>query len=377
MVLIFLVVLVLILIKLQNSIYKKSAFDNVGYKCYFSTDTAFEGDLIEFVEEVTNAKFLPVPWFKSDFTTSKWLDFADTQSVIADKSRFVASFFVLKSNHKVVRKWKVKCLKRGVFEVDKVTLVASDLFGNLELSKPIDTNVKITVLPNPLTLEEIEFAPNHLLGDVTVRQHLTPDPFYINGIREYTDRDPINKISWTATAKEKKLMVYENAFTTSPSVAVVLNIQSREFEVDAVLDEENVENCIKVCAGYLYNSLKTGTPIKFISNTSLDSNNDIINIPSSFGLHHIDSLMHILASLPLKSSMTLRNLLNISELTKDSTDIILITSFISNDIIEFARNRLGVKVLCTGYLDLNNLPDDIAIYPFYDFFKEEKSSHEN
>jgi len=172
MALFFLVIIILTAVKIQNKIYKKYMFHNLTYKCYFSKDEAFEGDEIELIEEFSNAKLLPIPWIKSDFTTSKWLDFAETQSVITDQSRFVASFFVLKSFYHVTRKWKVKCLKRGVFSIEQVSLVACDLFGNHNKSKAVDVHTSIVVLPNPVELEEIDLTARHMIGDVLVTRHL-------------------------------------------------------------------------------------------------------------------------------------------------------------------------------------------------------------
>ena len=113
----------------EGQFYRKNAFDKLEYRCFFSKDEAMEGDEIELVEEVSNGKFLPLPWLKAEISTSRWLDFAGSQSLVTEDSRFVPSFFMMKSRHRVVRRWKVKCLKRGEYHLDTVVLIATGPSG--------------------------------------------------------------------------------------------------------------------------------------------------------------------------------------------------------------------------------------------------------
>ncbi|MEG0894430.1 MAG: hypothetical protein RSE93_01845, partial [Oscillospiraceae bacterium] len=75
---------ILLLISIQDKIYKKNVFKNLDYKCYFNKEQAVEGEEIEFIEEISNRKWLPVPLFKSEITCGRWLDFAKSQSTVAD-----------------------------------------------------------------------------------------------------------------------------------------------------------------------------------------------------------------------------------------------------------------------------------------------------
>lgn len=221
MALVILAAVLLLVFWVQNTLYHGRMFRHLSYRCYFSTDEAYEGDEIELVEELENRKLLPVPWLRSDFTTSKFLDFAGTRSVVTDKDRYVVSFFMLKSYHKVTRRWKVRCRRRGVFSIEKVSLVATDPLGNNVFSQNVAIGASLTVLPSPTLFEDTDRHVRHLTGDVTVRRHLVSDPFTIAGTREYAESDPLKLVDWLATARVGKLMVRECAYTTSPSLAVV------------------------------------------------------------------------------------------------------------------------------------------------------------
>ena len=121
----------LLAVWLENVLYRKNAFKGLSYRCYLSRSQVFEGEEIELIEEIENRKWLPLPWFKSEITVSRWLEFAGAQSQLTDRQRFVPSFFMLKSYQRVSRRWKVRCLKRGEYSVEQIVLVTTDLLGNL------------------------------------------------------------------------------------------------------------------------------------------------------------------------------------------------------------------------------------------------------
>ena len=174
----------LLAVWVQNRLYQKNAFKGLTYRCYLSKDQVFEGEEIELIEEIENRKWLPLPWFKSEITVSRWLDFAGAQAQLTDRQRFVPSFFMLKSYQRVNRRWKVKCLKRGEYSVEQIVLVTSDLLGASTLSQGAQAGATVLVLPRPLDEDEVRVAPRSFTGDIVVRRSLLEDPFSISGVRE-------------------------------------------------------------------------------------------------------------------------------------------------------------------------------------------------
>jgi len=371
-----LLILLLILLSvffLQNKLYKGRIFHRLSYRCYFSTDEAYEGDEIELVEEIENRKFLPIPWLRSDFTTSKYLDFAGTRSVITDKDRYVVSFFMLRSYHKVTRRWKVRCTKRGVFSIEKVSLVATDPLGSCVLSRNMAAGASLTVLPNPTLFSDTGYHVRHLTGDVTVRRHLVSDPFTVSGTRPYIPGDPLKLIDWPATARAGSLMVRECAYTTSPSLAVVLNIQSRDFERDAVLDEDNVENAIRTCAGLFYETLKSGVPVEFYCNTSLFGDSGpgsrFVATKRDFGASHVVELLRLLAKLPLYNCEDFSGWLPKALSQSDCSDTVIVSSYLNEDILSCVRSHPGTQVLVTGFLNPDGSLPDAGVTSLFPAFK--------
>ena len=374
MALLFCIIALAVVVALQNNLYRRHTFRNMRYRCYFSTDEAYEGDEIELVEELTNAKLLPIPWMKTDFTTSRWLDFAGTRSVVTDDSRFVASFFMLRSYHKVQRRWKVRCTRRGVFEIGRVSLVASDLLGNHVASKAVESGARITVLPDPLQLEDINYSPTRATGDVLVRRSLISDPFYIVGAREYMEGDPMNRIDWLATARTRQLMVHKNAFTASPSTAVLLNMQSREFERGKPIDAANIEDCIHVCAGLFYASLHDNIPVELLANSAAEEGT--VSTGLSYGVGHVANLLRTLAALPPESSGDFSRWLAEEGPSVKATDVIIVSSYLNEGMLAYAEGRPGVKFIIIGYADPKILPPDCEAILLFDLLKRRKERHE-
>lgn len=346
--LVFLIVIVIYII-----ICKKYLLKNISYSCKFSVEEAYEGDKILLIEEISNDKFLSIPWIRSDFTTSKNLIFSETRSKVADKMRFVTNIFMIKGNTHIKLSWKVDCGNRGHYKIDKVTLLVSDLFGFFHqiLVFPVDAHV--TILPttyNPYDLEFTKFLP---IGNLNITKHLVADPFEIIGAKEYTPRDSANKIDWKATARANKLMIKETMYSVSPAITVILNMQSVEGELDSVLHTDAIETAIKFCATLFNLTLMGNSSINFLSNTSTNTIPEILlNAPyenkylhtiAEGGSDSVMNLMRVLSHIPLCNT---RDFLTYLKEQQDyinsvnyNTDVILVSCYTNDKIDEFIQNH--------------------------------------
>jgi hypothetical protein len=340
------VIVVAAVVWLQGFIYRKYAFRRLEYRCYLSAEEVFEGDEIELVEEVINRKALPLTWLKSELTTSKWLDFAGSQSTVADETRFVPSFFMVRGYHSVVRRWRVTCTKFGVHRIEKAVLVSTDLLGLTSFSKPMAIESAITVLPRPVDLCELTVSSRRLMGEVAVRRRFLPDPFVICGVREYTQFDPMNRIHWSATAREKRLMVFQNQDTASQRIAVILNMQSRPQEGRFVIDVQGMENCIRICAACFDATLQTGIPVRFLCN-GLEQGDEGATVSNEFwGQEHVRSLLRTLSRLAFQNTEKFSEFLQGPCSMLQATDIVLVSCYFNEEMARFALQERfrGVNV---------------------------------
>lgn len=348
---------------LQNRLYKSYAFKNLTYSCTLSTNECYEGDEIELVEEIVNKKWLPLPWLKAEITTSRWLSFAGAQSGVTDSTRFVPSFFSVKGYSKVTRRWKVKCLKRGEFGIEQVVLITTDLLGYSNLSRPGGGGARVLVLPRAIESDALQVSPRYLNGDIMVKRQLLTDPFYISGVREYTGFEPMSRIHWPATAQQQRIMVYNNDYTSRQSVTIILNMQSRQFEHQEVVDEDRMENGIRVCAG-LFQTALSGMPTRFMSNCTTDSSRSTTVTGEYWGEEYIVGLLELLARLQLHSTEDFGNYLAGITSSISSTDIVIVSGYLSRPMLDFADGK-RVRGVHVRFFILGPIPEELD-YSGYD-----------
>ena len=380
------IALVLILIfslSFQSWLFGRFALERLEYGCSFSVEEAHEGDSIYLVESVYNKKLLPLPWLKVDIHSSRWLDFAGTCSVIHQDSRRVTSSFVLKGYQKITRRWKLKCLKRGVFTTENVTLVSGDLLSLRSNSIPVRVDASIIVYPEVIDLEDMFVPVNYLQSDNIVKRWIIDDPFIISGAREYLPGDPLSRIHWPATARERRLMVRKNDFTSQLGVTVLLNIQSRLYEYTDVVNKNIAELGIKAAATVLDRSLAAGAPVRLGTNGCTPENADqMIFTGEAADRGHIAGLLKILASLSLKSVKDFEVFLQERLSAMENSSVIVITSYLSKHLceqlkqLETSGNSVTVFLLDTVY-EAGAKPEGIDIYELDPKYKEKFYSHED
>lgn len=372
------VFLVAVVLYAQGFLFSSQSFQHFEYRCNFDRPEAFEGDEVELVEQVFNRKWLPLPWFKTEITTSKWLDFAGSQSVVTYNSRFVPSFFLLKSYQKVTRRWKVQCLKRGIFDIEKVVMVSTDLLGQQVVSRSAEVDTRVTVLPKPADLEGMFVSARYLQGDYPVKNQLIPDPFYVSGVREYRPGDPMKNIHWNATAKLSRIMIRNMEYTTRQSITVVLNLQSRPFEQGAAIDAERMEQCIRVAAALLEQTLDGSIPVSLAINSCVGNiDKETTLTAQNFGREYVLSLLRLMAALPEGSTQDFPVFLREKAESFESTDIQIVTAYLNEEMFDFARRCTRedkrVTFFLVGY-PTTELPDDCEIYCLRELDRREEAA---
>ena len=359
--LIVLLLLLLAAIWLQGVLYRTYAFRRLDYSCSLDRREAVEGDRIHLQEVVSNRKLLPLPWLKSEITTSKWLEFSELQSVVTGDTRFISSFFLVRSFQRVTRTWEGRCLKRGVFTIQKTVLVASDLLGGASFSSTAPAGSQVVVFPKALDLEENFISVSRNMGETCVRRNLLPDPFFIAGVREYQQGDPMNHIHWPATAREGRIMVYQNDSSSSQNRAIILNMQTREFANSGAVRTEFLENAIRTCAALFAQTAGENIPLRFLANTPQPTATE-----EAWGESCLHDLLELLARLPVESGEHFPFYLNALYDTLSATDIILVSCYLDDAILDFARDKMDAGVPVRLYvLDPDAVPPEAGEFDVY------------
>lgn len=270
MILILLLLCICGTVILSQYLLRKFGFSALEYSLEFSEDEASEGDTVTLTETICSRKPLPLPWVKAELTTHSALGVASSQSSVSEDTRFISSYFCLFPYRRIERRWRVSCTQRGIFTVSHAVLVLSDLFGTTELSRPFpNAEAHITVLPAVRTTDVLQNLPHQLTGDVIRRRTLIPDRFAVSGIRPYAEGDAVRDICWTATARSPQPMVWQYRETSSPSITVLLNAETRETDRESVSDRAAYEDAIRLCAACFGQALRLHMPMRFASNAAV------------------------------------------------------------------------------------------------------------
>lgn len=352
---IVILLLIALLVALETILYSRYGPRNISYSISLSTNEAYEGDEIEVVEEIYNGKRLPMPWLKSEISTSRWLDFIGTEAAKKDELRFVPSVFSLKPYQKCTRKWRVKCLKRGVFELNNTSLLGSDLFGLADFSYRLKCSALLTVLPVALDTDDIDTAKQSLYGDTIVKRFICPDPFYVSGSREYTGSEPLHSIHWKNSARQNELMTYNNDFTTDANVLVLLNMQ-RSSGMPVPMRFQELETLIKAAAHVIDRLHEQNLSFAFAASGSLD-NYPFLN--SGNGSEHLYTALRLLSELENECNVSLSEFIEHFENLQNYTDIILLTSSLNDDTLSIFNSMNSDKI--SVYAIINETQHECSI----------------
>ncbi len=385
----------------QLKMYEKHTFDEIDYKITVSSEEVFEGEDIFIYEEISNDKYIPVPYTKVDTSLPKGLNFHIVEydkktgkpiDIFRDR---IASVFVLKSKEKIRRRWRVNCKTRGVYSIGDAMIVSGDMFGMNTTSKALkcepNKSNTVVVLPRTVNLEEHFTSSFYHSGDVIKNHSLLSDPLYIAGAREYTPLDPMNKINWKQTAAHGKLMVNNEEFTQRHRFNIMLNMNSRDIEQSIYPSSpESIEQCITVTASILDRISSENVPVRIISNTPPESVADeyaadfegigkkILFTRAFEGKRDMISALRMLSSIKTEMSCPVEKMLDYilenHEVFSESGNLIIVSAYISQRMINFHNEmrRNGVHVIfyvTTTNRNADIIPPDVEVY-FKTFFGE-------
>ena len=178
-----------ILLLLLSIIYQRNALKAVSYTRYFSTRAAYAGDNIEMVEEIINAKLLPLPWLRLESSIARGLEFGKQENLGIHTGEIYQnhiSLFYLRGYRHIKRRHLVSCEKRGFYRLESVTMTTGDLFGISSAVQTFPLQLELLVYPTLLDLSELPLPVHSWLGELAVKRWIVEDPFLTAGIREYS-----------------------------------------------------------------------------------------------------------------------------------------------------------------------------------------------
>ncbi|MCM3783332.1 DUF58 domain-containing protein [Neobacillus mesonae] len=348
-----------VLVFAQGIILGFPALRKISYLREFGKNQCYAGDQLEMVEKISNEKKLPVPWLRLEAMMPASFLFHTGEEMGISKGDIYQnhqSLFSLRPYTRITRRHFFTCQHRGVYQLETVTMTGGDMLGVYSQVEKHPVSAQITVFPALLNNHEMPSSYEVWQGELEVSRWIVEDPFLIQGVRDYGESDPMNRIHWTASARTGKLQVYKQGFSSDPKSFIIFNIQESSEMWKVVTKPEMAERGLSYAATAVSYAAGRGLKTGFIHNAFASDSESLVRIDADYGLLHTEFIMQAMAEIKLKCLMPMEQVLR-DEADRqlesgDRQDYLLITPFVSTAMEEqLSRLRRSGNQVSVMYVE--------------------------
>jgi uncharacterized protein (DUF58 family) len=264
---------------------RRRLFSGVTFDRLISRRVVTWGGELEITMSVTNAKLLPLVWMRVRDTWPTGLEplgFTLRQIGLLGKQELVQTVSV-RWYERLRRRYRVRCVGRGVHRLGPVELQAGDPFGIAGVSRLLEVGQDFTVLPKVLDVPGLGLLTGRPLVDETAVRSLAVDPTALRGTREYVAGDPVSAVNWRATARTGVLHTNEYDPSSLAAVRLLLDVGSPNRAWEAI-DDESMELLCVVSASLAAAFTTRGYAVGLASNASLGQQLQPVDLEPAHGL---------------------------------------------------------------------------------------------
>lgn len=280
---------------IQRVVYEKNWKKGLHAAVSFAHSAVSEGGETVLLEMVSNRKWMILPTLKVMFKTDKGLHFEKEENMKVTDYCYKCDIFSLFPYQKIVRRHKVICAKRGLYDVKELDLTAGDIWFSGEYYSSCKNNARLYVFPAKADLKRIDAPYEQIMGNIQTRKYLQEDPFAFAGIREYQSYDSMKSINWKISAKNNTYMVNVHDATASQAICFLFNAdQDTIWHHDDLLEEG-----IRIVSTLAGQFLEQGIPVQFITNGKDKITKESLHLCAGSGEAHGEMLDEQLARIDL------------------------------------------------------------------------------
>jgi uncharacterized protein (DUF58 family) len=347
----------------------KLATRNFTFKRYVDKERIFAGERVRITTELVNRKVLPLPWIEIEGEIYKELDFLDQHVIkINDNSKKVYRIVTSLFPYERVKKHNIiYCNKRGFYSLYDIKITIGDFLGLNKAVINAECPIKLVVYPQIKPLEKLIMSYKEPQGNISVKRLIIPDPMEIVGAREYTTNDSFNTIDWNITAKTGNLYVKTFDYTASPSIMLLLNVQTQKVFWDGV-NKDYIEKGIEIATAIANKAVKEKIAVGYSSNCFFSGESQDVFIAPRLTNKQEIFILEALAKTSYYRRMSMEDLLRKTVRVLDnSCTLVLITSYTSSMFIKELNylSKKGYKIrliLLDDNVNTNGLNRSVDIY---------------
>lgn len=326
----------------------RHSLDGIEFECEPDKRLAEPDEELQLLTRVTNRRRRIVPFlritqyvplcFKSDCVLA-------TESV-TEKKGSVSSAVYMMPRQRMLRRTPFSLPQRGRYLFTGARLSGGDFMGLSERAKEYPQSEELVILPRALDSITVQDVTGGMMGEISVNRFLFEDPVLTVGFRDYTGREPMKAISWTATARTGKVMVRQYDYTVERHVTVLLNTDTFGF---GAWSEELLEKCFSLARAVCEQLEEKQIAYTFIHNAAITSpESDLTLIPEGLGMSHLARVLESMGRAECRHGASLKVLLDTAAARADRGTIHIFITAMPEDAregtLEPLRERTGSEI---------------------------------
>jgi uncharacterized protein (DUF58 family) len=211
-------IIALLVLGLVAWVWSRLSLKRLGLTRSLSSDRVRAGEVV--TEELSLRNYSRLP--------KLWVEVRDHSSLEHHRAGRVVS---LRGRRTEAWSAETRARRRGRYRLGPITVMSGDPFGIFQTRKSIPVSHELVVYPSTIDVSHIHLPAATMSGGAMHALNPAVSSPTIAGLRDYSAGDPLNRISWTATARRGMMMVKEFDPDPTSDLWIILDL-SEEAQVD-------------------------------------------------------------------------------------------------------------------------------------------------
>jgi uncharacterized protein (DUF58 family) len=277
-------------------LWNRLSLQHVTYERRLSQSRAFIGETVELTVTLTNRKVVPLPWIEmvDEVPEALEMEGMDLQRSARSRSRRLVLMTSVAGYERVGWRYRLRCTRRGYFELGPVRLRSGDLFGLQTSGREEPAPTPLLVYPRVVPLERLALPALRPLGEIKGGPVIYEDPARLRGLRDYIPGDPLRRVDWKSTARHGQLRSKLFDPTVARRVTVVLDLSTFEQTWEGY-DPPIFERLVTAAASVVALADRERASVGLMANGRLPHSGKVLKIGPSQSPRQLTRLMEALA----------------------------------------------------------------------------------
>jgi len=245
------------------SLWSRQSFRGVSCRLSLASNRAFPEENIDLDFELTNGKWLFIPWLEIEATLPHRLVKGQPETLTLYGKERLRWTTAVSGRQRLSWKHTLKCECRGHYRLGPLRLRGGDILGLYPREIILPSFEELLVYPRVVPLERLGLPLRELTGETVARWNIYEDMSQTMGTREYRSDDPMKRIHWKASARQEQFQVRQYESTTSLNLLIILDVDS--FSHESEPGEEPFELAVTTAASLAYEANRQKYPVGLIA----------------------------------------------------------------------------------------------------------------